>query len=48
MNQGQRIQAQTDKIMQIAVDFTEWIKAEGEKIGIEPDEVQEIVHELMR
>ena len=48
MNQGQIIQAQTDKIMQIAVDFTEWLKLEGEKFDIGSDEVQEIIHELLR
>lgn len=47
MNQGQRIQAQTDKIMQIAVDFTEWLKAEGNKLNTDPEEVQEIIHELI-
>lgn len=33
MDQGLTIQDQTDKVMQIAIDFTEWLKAEGEKLA---------------
>lgn len=47
MKQEEVINAQYDRMIQIAQDFTEWLKDEGNKLDTDPEEVQEIIHELI-
>ena len=48
MKQDKLINAQYEQMMQIAKDFTEWSKREGSKLDMDYEEVQEIIHELLR
>ena len=44
---GQVNNAQYEQMVQIAKDFTEWLKDEENKLDTDPEEVQEIIHELI-
>lgn len=47
MKQDKLINAQYEQMLQIAKDFTEWLKDEGNKLNTDPEEVQEIIHGLI-
>lgn len=43
-----QIKAQMDIIMRVAEDFFEWLKNEGEKLGVDSYDVQKIIYKLMK
>lgn len=47
MKQDELINAQYEQILQIAKDLTEWLEDEGNKLNMDPEDVQEIIHGLI-